>query len=154
MHEIETWIENAVRHLNLGVRKLERERAARIRDEAMSRYVKIKDPRVWWANLSRPIAEWRNRKSSTLSSILPEKQGKAWLIPETDQADLPVYEIELNDVESLINDCNGFEYNIVANDLSWLVCETEDDQFYLCRDAPGKTSAPRARPASRQEIKR
>jgi hypothetical protein len=35
----------------------------------------------------------------------------------------------------LIEDCPGFEYNIVAKDYSWLVIETDHDQYYVIRDS-------------------
>jgi hypothetical protein len=65
--------------------------------------------------------------------VLPAKTGSCWFIPETDSRPLPVYEIKVNQLESLINDCYGFEYNLVAKDFSWLFMENDHDQYYICR---------------------
>ncbi len=132
MHEIEIWIEEAARRQGIPIRKASEEEGASVQREAMSRYVKIKDPRVWWLNLAVPINEHYDRSAVKLSCILPES-GRCWLIPETDASRLPVYEMDVSKVESIIDDCPGFEYNVVASDFGWLVIETDHDQFYVCR---------------------
>jgi hypothetical protein len=58
MDEIEQWIQQAAEGQKIQIRTLPSEEAAIIRNEAMSRYVKISDPRVWWVNLARPIDEY------------------------------------------------------------------------------------------------
>ena len=135
MHEIEKWIEQAAEHLKISLRKLPKEEASSVQREAMSRFVTISDPRVWWLNLARPIDEHYDRHSVSLLSILPTKTGTCWMLPETGGGWLPVYEIKVEQIESLINDCPGFEYNLVSKDFSWLVIETDHDQYYVCRDS-------------------
>lgn len=134
MHEIETWIEEAAAAESIPIRKLPEAEAMVVQREAMSRYVTIDDPRVWWVNLARPVDEYYDRNETSLLSILPAKEGLCWLIPETSKPDLPVYEIDVRMIQKLIEDCFGFEYNIVAKDFSWLVIETDHDQYYVCRD--------------------
>jgi hypothetical protein len=134
MSEIETWIEDAARHLHIELRKLSANEAESVQKKAMSRYVKITNPRVWWLNLAKPVDEYYDRSTVKLSDILPENCESCWLIPETDADLLPVYEIYASAIERLIEDCPGFEYNIVAKDFSWLVIETDHDQYYVCRN--------------------
>jgi|SRR5579864_388885 len=134
MTEIEKWIEDAARHLNIELRKLSSDEAKSVLNKAMSRYVKITDPRVWWLNLAKPVDEYYERSTVKLSEILPDSCGSCWLIPETDTNLLPVYEVYANAIERLIDDCPGFEYNIVAKDFCWLVIETDHDQYYVCRN--------------------
>jgi hypothetical protein len=135
MTEIEIWIEAAVNHLKIPIRKLPADEALLVQKEAMSRYVKINDPRVWWLNLTRPVDEYYDRAAVRLSQILPRNDGTCWLIPETGTTLLPVYEIAPHLIQMLIEDCPGFEYNIVAKDYSWLVIETDHDQYYVIRDS-------------------
>lgn len=135
MHEIEKWIEDSARQQDIQIKKLPEDQAKSVQREAMSRYVTIDNPRVWWLNLAKPIDEYYDRNTTSLSHVLPVTTGPCWLIPETNAQELPVYELAASDVERLIDDCFGFEYNIVAKDFSWLVIETDHDQFYICRDS-------------------
>ena len=57
-----------------------------------------------------------------------------WLIPETDEEDLPVYELNLGQISRLVDDCPLFEYNLVAHDYSWLIAESDHDVYLVCRD--------------------
>src|SRR5437879_4468672 len=110
MHEIEMWIEEAARKQNIPIRKLPKDAAESVQREAMSRYVKITNPRVWWLNLAKPVDEYYDRGAVKLSSVIPAKSGLSWFIPETDAKHLPVYEIDVSQLEKLIDDCPGFEY--------------------------------------------
>jgi hypothetical protein len=62
------------------------------------------------------------------------QSGLCWLIPDTEEEWLPVYEMDVRQVELLINDCPGFEYYVVGHDFSWLIVETDHDQYMVCRD--------------------
>jgi hypothetical protein len=140
MHEIEQWIEEAARNQCIKIRKLPHDEARDILRELIRRYIKDPNPhsRVLWMDLIKPIDEYYDRNSVKFTDVVPQKSGACLLIPETDSAnelDLPVYEIEVTEIEKLINDCFGFEYNVVAKDFSWLVIETDHDQYYVCRDS-------------------
>ena len=135
MDEVEIWIDESARNQHLSIRKASEQEAQIVRNEAMSRYVSISNPRVWWVNLARPIDECYDGKATKLSQVLPSKSGACWFIPETHMKPLPVYEIDVGQVERLIDDCPAFEYNIVSKDFSWLVIETDHHQYYVCRDS-------------------
>lgn len=134
MDEIEQWIEEASRNQNIPIRKLTDQDARVVKETAQQRYVKG-NPRVWWLDLARPIDEHYDRRSVDLTTVIPSKSGRCWLIPENERR--PVYEVDVTQVQQLLDDCNLFEYNLVARDFSWLVAETDHDMLYICRDVPG-----------------
>ncbi len=41
----------------------------------------------------------------------------------------PVYEGTPEAIQAVIGECYGFEYYLVAKDLSWLICETHHDDM-------------------------
>jgi hypothetical protein len=100
----------------------------------MARYVKSPNPRVWWLNLAKRIDEHYDRNAVRMSEVLPQKRGTVSLIPETDSGQFLVYEVEASQLETLIDNCPGFEYNVLPHDFSWLFIETDHDMFYICRD--------------------
>ena len=138
MHEIESWIEAASGAQNIGIRKLSIGDAKHVMRETMERYVKNGgNSLALWMDLTRSIDEYYDRNLINFADIVPSKTGLCWLIPETgapNAIDLPVYEIDVAEIGRLIDDCFGFEYNVVAHDFSWLVVETHHDQYYVCRE--------------------
>lgn len=89
-------------------------------------------------DITLPVDECYDRNLVKFADIVPSKTGLCWLVPETDAPnaiDLPVYELDVSEIEGLIADCYGFEYNVVAHDFSWLVAETHHDQYYVYREA-------------------
>ena len=133
MHEIQEWISDAARRQGIRIRELSQNEAMEVQDEVTRRYVKVSTPCTWWWNLSRPIDESYDRNTVRLSSIIPTRAGSCWLIPDTEEEWLPVYELEMDQIEMLIDDCPGFEYYLVAKDFSWFIVETHHDQYYICR---------------------
>ena len=83
--------------------------------------------------MARPVAGHYDSQSTKLIAIAPEKSGSCWLIPETDAIHLPVYAIDVKDVQRLLDGCPFFEYNLIAKDFSWLLIETEHNDYYICR---------------------
>jgi hypothetical protein len=135
MHEIEHWIDDAEQQQVLLLKKLHQEEAISVQREITARYVTTSAPCTWWENLKRPIDEHYDRKTVKLLSIMPTKSGLCWLIPDTETEWLPVYEIHAQQVQTLIDDCPGFEYYVVAKDFSWLIVETHNDEYYVCRES-------------------
>lgn len=133
MHEIEQWIEEAARSQNLSLRKLPERDAILVEDAARAHYVRD-HPCVWWLGLSKPISQRYDSRSVNLLSVVLQKTGTCRLIPETESEHLPVYEVEVSQVEMIIRECPFFEYNLVAMNFSWLVVETDHNEFYICRD--------------------
>ena len=135
MHEIESWIDEAVQRQKIIARKLPTEEAIQVQNEVTSRYVHATSPRTWWWHFKRPVDEYYDRNLVKLLDVVPTKSGLCWLIPDTETEWLPVYEIDIRQVGPLIDDCPGFEYYVVALDFSWLVVETHHDQYQLCRES-------------------
>jgi len=129
--EIESWIDEASRNQNIPVQKLPEQNAKLVMEAARRRYVSG-NPRVWWLDLKKPIEEQYDSRSIDLTSIMPDKSGTCWFIPETEA--WTVYEVDITQIQRLLNDCPLFEYNLLARDFSWLVIETDHNMFYVCRD--------------------
>jgi len=132
MSEIENWINEAAKNLDLKIKKLEKLEAASIVIALHQRFMDD-DSRPWWHGLRLPFAHF-DSKSTQLSAVVPEADTEVFFIPETHEEDLPVFRADLHTVESAIMDCPFFEYYIAGKHLDWLVLETEHDDFYVCSD--------------------
>ena len=138
MHEIESWIEAAAKAQHITTRKLAIEEAKHVMLGTITRYFKnTPSSLALWMDLIKPIDEYYDRNLVKFGDVAPSKTGLCWLIPETNVSaiDLPVYELDVSDIGRLIDDCYGFEYNVVAHDFSWLVIETHHDQYYVVRES-------------------
>jgi hypothetical protein len=131
MQSIVQEIASAVERLDLDpseVVLLPQEDSGRIYASALQRFVGSADRRWWWEafrepGVSLPFVDgdgWRK-----LPSIVPNASEPIWLIAEDDQLpQYPVFEMSADVAAKIIGECYGFEYYLVAKDLSWLVCET------------------------------
>ena len=131
MSEIEIWIEEAVRNGEADFRKLSSIAAAEIVRLVKSKYVKG-DPRVWWLSLKAP--------SFAVSSVgvdfvdvVPGSLEKVYLIPETDDERLPVYQGGPADIDFIRRECPPFEYYVTDESFEWLVIETDHDEFITAK---------------------
>ena len=131
MHEIEKWLRDAARENGVMLRKLSEEEAKLVEATAHDRFVRG-SPRVWWLGLEGNCESY-NSASVKLSNVIPDTSGTCWLLPETDETNLPVYEVDVSQVPKLIQDSPFFEYNLVAKDFRWLIAESEHDVYFLCR---------------------
>jgi hypothetical protein len=130
MHEIETWITEAARANNLPLRRISPAEGSALVRNAQAIFVED-DPRRWWLSLKLPYTQTTCGEAA-LTDLLPSTDGTCLLLPETDTADLPVYEVDARHVEALIKDCPYFEYYVLAKDLSWLVAESDHNVFFVC----------------------
>jgi hypothetical protein len=133
MHEIEEWIESTTSNQGLSVRKLSNEDAKNIVLAARAKYV-YGNPRAWWLSL-RIEAETVNSGGVCISKLLPSSVQAVFVIPETESADPPVYELSPVSLDALLNDCPFFEYYVVDQTLGWLVIESDHNQFLVCRSS-------------------
>jgi len=104
------------------------EDSERIYWAALRRFVGSEDRRWWWEAFREPGVElpfvagdgWRK-----LPNIVPSPSEPIWFIAEDDHLpQYPVFETSAEVAAKIIGECYGFEYYLVAKDLSWLVCET------------------------------
>ncbi len=95
---------------------------------ALHRFVGTDDRRWWWESFREPGASlafasgdgWRK-----LPLVAPNPSERIWFIAEDDQLpQSPVFETSAEMASRIIGECYGFEYYLIAKDLSWLVCET------------------------------
>ena len=112
------------------VKRLSDKDARSVEDTARAKYVRG-NPRVWWLGLEG--CESYDSNSVELSTVIPDKTGACWFLPETDEPSLPVYEVDASSLPQLIKECPYFEFNIVAKDFSWLVAESDHNVYFLCR---------------------
>ncbi|MDX2267789.1 MAG: hypothetical protein NW208_06760 [Bryobacter sp.] len=130
MHEIETWITEAAITLAIPFKRRTPEEGRDLVRSARAIFVEG-DPRSWWLALKLPFKQFSSDEIG-LTEVLPSRDGTCLLIPETDTEDLPVYEIEAKNVGSIIGECPYFEYYVLAQDLRWLVTESDHNIFFVC----------------------
>jgi hypothetical protein len=101
---------------------------------ALQQFVSSGDRRWWWEALRSPGASvsfeegdgWRR-----IPRISPNPHESVWFIAEEDQLPYyPVFETTPQVASEIIGQCYGFEYYLVAKDLSWLLCESHHNVMY------------------------
>lgn len=112
MHEIESWIQDAVNLLDVSFKNVDRHQAQDLLGKARSIYVDG-DPRVWWLSLKLPYKQFSS-DTTRITDIISGYEESCWFIPETDTEELLVYRATVRDVERVVNDCPFFEYYILA----------------------------------------
>lgn len=130
MHEVERWIHQAAAALSDEIERQTPAASKMIVERARSIFVSG-DPRAWWMALKLPFRELQS-SGIGLTAVLPSVEGSCWLIPEIEGTDLSVFKLGARVVESLINECPFFEYYVLADDLAWLVAESDHNVFYVC----------------------
>ena len=138
MSEIEAEIDDAVRAAGIEAgrwRKLPLEQAREICLAVRSRFVDG-DPRAWWLTLKRPFESHSLPQGDgfrVIQTYVPVADERCLLIPDTDEADFPVYEVAVSDVSQVLSECQYFEYYLVGERLDWLVTETEHNAVIVVR---------------------
>lgn len=96
---------------------------------ALDHFVGSVDRRWWWEGF---IGESVSRKAeqgfTRLVEIVPDPNAHVWFIVEENQLPFyPVYEATPIAAQRVIGECYGFEYYLVAKDMTWLLCENHHD---------------------------
>jgi hypothetical protein len=131
MTDIERWLQEAVDMLHVPMRALPATEARDLIQQAKNRFVRG-DPRVWWLDLAAPCQQYDSTITS-LSAILPATSGAVWFVPETEEAELRVFELQAADLERVVAECPYFEYYILGSQLDWLVAESDHNVYYVCQ---------------------
>ena len=132
MHEIEEWIDSAIRNHDLQISKLPREQAQELLDETRAKFLQD-NPRAWWMALKvKPTS--LSSEGRPLSMVVPVTAADLFFIPEIDEEALPVYRAQLARLERLIEECPFFEYYVVAPGKQWLLVESDHNEYFLCLD--------------------
>ena len=130
MHEIREWISAAQRDLCIGIVEMSRAAAREVVSNARDCYVSG-NPRSWWLALRGPYQKV-NSVDFPLSMLFPNPSVRAYLIADTEEDEVPVYEGSIEEFEKLLSECPYFEYSVVAMDNSWLVIESDHNEYFLC----------------------
>lgn len=92
----------------------------------------VGNPRAWWMSL-RGESEMFSSTERTLWDVLPSRDKSYWFIPETETDDLPVFDLTCSEIAAVLNECPFFEYYVVDKRNSWLVAESDHNQFHITR---------------------
>jgi hypothetical protein len=135
-HAVKIEIQDAIQRLGLNdsnIKLLPDDQATPIFRAAHSHFVASSDRRWWWEDFrfSATRVRFSDQKGFLrLEKIVANQEEKVWFIVEDDQLPFyPVYEATAKAIQAVVGECSGFEYYLVAKDLSWLVCETHHDQL-------------------------
>ena len=107
-------------------------------DRFLRRFTGGVDARWWWEHFTDPVSVWRPEDGhgfERLTLIVPDPGERVWFVAEDDELDhYPVYEATVRSAQLVIGNCYGFEYYLIAKDLSWLLCENHHDTLTAVGD--------------------
>jgi hypothetical protein len=94
----------------------------------LNHFVASSDRRWWWEDFREPGKSIRFEDGEgwrRIPKIAPYLNEPIWLIAEDDSSPhYPVFDTTPEVASLVIGECYGFEYYLVAKDMSWLLCET------------------------------
>jgi hypothetical protein len=129
-------IQYAIQRLGLSesdIKLLSDQEGLKVFSAALSHFVASGDRRWWWEDFRFPSTSVRfadQKGFERIDKVVPNKKERVWFIVEDDQLPFyPVYEGTPEAIQAVIGECYGFEYYLVAKDLSWLICETHHDDM-------------------------
>lgn len=123
-------IQNAIQELGLNEAEfnpLGDEAGGCVLKAVVSHFVTSGDRRWWWEDFRFPSTGVRftdQRGFERLVKIVPDGMAKVWFIAEDSRPPFfTVYEATPETIQAVIGQCYFFEYYLVAQDFSWLLCE-------------------------------
>lgn len=137
--EVQTEIQTAATALGLSpehFRQLPAPEAEQVYRTALNHFVICSfEPRWWWEYLREPQAGFRNVNDSLGFRLIPEfvpnPDAPIYFIAEDTNAPFyPVYLTTARIAASVIGECFGYEYYILATDYSWLIGENHHDVIF------------------------
>jgi hypothetical protein len=97
----------------------------------LSKFTGGVDSRWWWERFTLPEASHRfedGKGFTRITALVPDAHEKVWFVAEDDELPyFPVYDATPAIAQRIIAECYGFEYYLIAKDLSWLLCENHHD---------------------------
>ncbi len=94
------------------------------------------DPRAWWMSLKYSFESFDYPDAQGYSKItqhLPKGVEKCWFIPETEEHDLPVFDIAASRIVEILSQCSCFEYYLVGKDYEWVLIENDHNEIVFSR---------------------
>jgi len=122
---------------NLGVFKFHPEDSDQLLSAIKYTYVNG-NPRAWWLSLNHKQKTFTYSDNSGykhIKKIIKKLHGNkkiddVFFIADDDE--MLIYRIPLDSLEKIVENSIFFEYYVVANDLSWLVCENDHGDIIVC----------------------
>jgi hypothetical protein len=111
------------------------ERAREIVQEAQDTFV-IGNPRAWWMSLKHPFESFDYPLGRGFDKILnhvPTGVQRCWLIPETEEKELRVFDVNVGYMSRLLGLCTYFEYYLVGKTFDWVLIENDHNQIIVSR---------------------
>jgi hypothetical protein len=145
MNEIEAEIDSAVDSLGIGIekwRKLPLKESREVCQTAMSQFV-IDNPRAWWLALKEPVQSYPYPKGDGHQFVhlyIPAEDERCWFIPETEEDELPVYDVYIPEVRRVLSECSYFEYYLVDKRFEWLIIESDHNEVIVAKASPLETA--------------
>ena len=146
MSDIETEVDSALAALGINAErwfKLSPAQARHACQEARGRFV-AGAPRSWWLALRHPAERHafpNGDGCEFVRALVPSSDERCWLIPETEETDLPVYDVLIADLPRVLGQCRFFEYYLVGKNLDWLVVENDHNEVLVVKpNAAGQRS--------------
>jgi hypothetical protein len=133
--EINTEISKAIKLLSLtedDIKLIDSKEGESIYKDCLKHFVKSGDRRWWWEDFKEPyfIFPKVDQPFNHLNDILPDTTEKVWLMVEDIlEPFYPIYDVKARLIQSIIAECIGFEYYIIAKDKEWLICETHCNEL-------------------------
>jgi hypothetical protein len=132
MNSTRTEIERAVKSLQMPASKfraLPDAEAESVFQAALKHFVNGGDRRWWWeAFVGKSVSRKVDNGWKLLACVVPAPDQNVWFIAEDDQlTSYPVFDATPEAVEQVIGECFGFEYYLIAKDMTWLLCENHHD---------------------------
>jgi hypothetical protein len=127
-------IDEARRRLGLStdeITEVPEGEARPLTSEFLSHFTGGVDSRWWWERFTLPDAAYRfedGKGFTHITTLVPDAHERIWFVAEDDQLPyFPVYDATPAVAQRIIGECYGFEYYLIAKDLSWLLCENHHD---------------------------
>jgi hypothetical protein len=130
METIVDEINQAVARLGLSLtamRQLLEPHSTDVYDAALDHFVAAGDRRWWWEDFrqaGKSVSFDDGQGWRRVPQITPASDELIWFIAEDGSLPhYPVFETTPKIASLVIGECYGFEYYLIAQDLSWLLCE-------------------------------
>jgi len=105
--------------------------------EIQMRFVGRTDLRWWWEAFEvKPagsISFASGQGWQYLTAIAPTATERVWFVAE-DIHEFALYHSTVEGIQAVIGECYGFEYYVVAKDLTWIICENHHDVVIAAGD--------------------
>jgi hypothetical protein len=132
-------LENAIK--NLGIHDYHVDRPEQTISKIKNIYVNG-NPRAWWLSLKHRqyvFTYTDNSGYKNISQVVSKQFNEenvvnkhVFLIADENGERMHIYNIPLNSLPEIIENCRYFEYYIADHELFWLICENDHGDLIVC----------------------